>query len=313
MVKKMKIFKNRGSIYIPKSNLKSDREQKFLFACLGVLLVGALVVLIIFGVRYNFSLKEFFRPEDLQTASENGTPAGADLPDVSGKTNFVVLETDNDGEYFHFALLVQFDMDSDTFKAAALGPDVRADNAALSDTFSRAGTTGVLRAIQSEFGLSPDNYFTFTDKNFASMFDELGTGDYAFTDSIRDDLNGDDGFYVRVSSGEQKVDGDLCLRLIRYWCQIQSDYTACNNFLVSMLTSLFNDELYTNRLEVFSKVINMAGETDMTVNDYTQLEDVLQVACSEFAGMNVYYPEVQTENGTFTDDGVQRLRSTFAK
>lgn len=312
MVKKMKIFKNRGSIYIPKSNLKSDREQKFLFACLGVLLVGALVVLIIFGVRYNFSLKEFFRPDDLQVSAEGGA-ATVDLPDVSGKTNFVVLETDNDAEYFHFALLVQFDMDSDTFKAAALGPSVHADNAALSDTYERAGVTGVLRAIESEFDLAVDQYFTFTDKTFASMFDELGTGEYAFTDSIRDDLDGDDGFHVRVSAGEQTVDGELCLRLIRYWCQIKNDYTACNNFLVSMLTSLFTDELYTNRLNIFSSVINMAGETDMTVNDYTRLEDVLQVVCSEFAGMNVYYPEVETESGTFTDDGVQRLRSTFAK
>ena len=118
---------------------------------------------------------------------------------------------------------------------------------------------------------------------------------------------------MRVSAGEQKVDGDLCLRLIRYWCQIQNDYTACNNFLVSMLTELFNDELYTDRLNKFSSVINLVTDTDMTVNDYTELEDVLQVACSEFTGMNVYYPEAQAQNGSFTDDSVQSIRSSFSK
>lgn len=309
----MKIFKNRGSIYIPKSNMKSDREQKFLFACLGVLITGALVVLIIFGVRYHFSLKEFFRPADLQTAAETGDTAAVNLPDVSGKTNFVILETDNDAESLHFALLVQFDMDSNTYKAAAVGPDIRADNVPLNQTYEQGGAAAVLRALNEEFSLSVDNYFTFTDKNFTSMFDELGSATYAFTDSIRDDLDGDDGFYVRVSAGEQKVDGDLCLRLIRYWCQIENDYTACNNFLVSMLTELFNDELYTDRLNKFSAVINLVTDTDMTVNDYTELEDVLQVACSEFAGMNVYYPEVQAQNGSFTDDSVQSIRSSFSK
>ncbi len=309
----MKIFKNRGSIYIPKSNMKSDREQKFLFACLGVLITGALVVLIIFGVRYHFSLKEFFRPNDLQTAAETGDTAAVNLPDVSGKTNFVILETDNDAESLHFALLVQFDMDSNTYKAAAVGPDIRADNIPLDQAYEQGGAAAVLRALNEEFSLSVDNYFTFTDKNFTSMFDELGSATYAFTDSIRDELNGDDGFYVRVSAGEQKVDGDLCLRLIRYWCQIQNDYTACNNFLVSMLTELFNDELYTDRLNKFSAVINLVTDTDMTVNDYTELEDVLQVACSEFTGMNVYYPEAQAQNGSFTDDSVQSIRSSFSK
>lgn len=298
---------------MPKSNMKSDREQKLLFAGLGVLITGALVVLILFGVRYNFSLKEFFRPDDLQTAAESGDTQNVNLPDVSGKTNFVVLETDNDEEYFHFALLVQFDMDAKTFKAAAVGPDVRAENTALSQVYEQGGTQGVLRALASEFDLTVDNYFTFTDKNFTSMFDELGSAEYAFTDSIRDSLDGSDGFYVRVGSGEQKIDGDLALRLIRYYCQMQNDYTACNDFLVSMLTSLFNDDLYTDRLDRFSSIINTTSDTDMTVSDYTQLEDVLQVACSEFTGMNVYYPEIETENGTFTDESVQSIRSSFSK
>lgn len=56
----MRLFKNRGDIYIPSTKFKSDLEQKILFAVLAFIVVFTIVFLAIFGIKYDFSVKKFF-------------------------------------------------------------------------------------------------------------------------------------------------------------------------------------------------------------------------------------------------------------
>lgn len=306
---KMKIFKNRGSIYIPKSNLKNDKEQKFLFCALGVILAMTLVFLIIFGVKYNFSLKEFFRPDELKIATSDEIEK---LPEVSGKTNFILIETADDEPIVHFAVLAQFDMDTKTYKASVIGKDILLDGSTMSEFYDDGGPANVANAVGAVFGIEFDNYFCFGDKDFVTMFEELGTPVYAFTDNIKDEKKGDDGFTVRMKSGEQKVSGSKALRLLRYYCELKNDYTTANNFAVSCMNEFFNEKFFNERQSIFSEIVNIA-KTDMTVKDYTAFENALTVICSEQTSMNVYYPELSVSENRFTDESVQKIKSCFVK
>lgn len=305
----MKIFKNRGSIYIPKSNLKNDKEQKFLLCALGVILAMTLVFLIIFGVKYNFSLKEFFRPEELKIVTSEEIEK---LPEVSGKTNYILLETADDEPIVHFAVLVQFDMDTKTYKSSVIGKDILLDGSTMSELYDDGGPANVANTVGVVFGIEFDNYFCFDDKDFVTMFEELGTPIYAFTDNIKDEQKGKDGFTVRMKSGEQKVSGSKALRLIRYYCELQNDYTTANNFAVSCINEFFNEEFFNDRQEIFSEIINIA-KTDMTVKDYTAFENALTVVCSPQTSMNVYYPEISVNENKFTEDSVQKIKACFVK
>ncbi len=305
----MKIFKNRGSIYIPKSNLKNDKEQKFLFCALGVILAMTLVFLIIFGVKYNFSLKEFFRPDELKIATSDEIEK---LPEVSGKTNFILIETADDEPIVHFAVLAQFDMDTKTYKASVIGKDILLDGSTMSEFYDDGGPANVANAVGAVFGIEFDNYFCFGDKDFVTMFEELGTPVYAFTDNIKDEKKGDDGFTVRMKSGEQKVSGSKALRLLRYYCELKNDYTTANNFAVSCMNEFFNEKFFNERQSIFSEIVNIA-KTDMTVKDYTAFENALTVICSEQTSMNVYYPELSVSENRFTDESVQKIKSCFVK
>lgn len=305
----MKIFKNRGSIYIPKSNLKNDKEQKFLLCALGVILAMTLVFLIIFGVKYNFSLKEFFRPEELKIVTSEEIEK---LPEVSGKTNYILLETADDEPIVHFAVLVQFDMDTKTYKSSVIGKDILLDGSTMSELYDDGGPANVANAVSVVFGIEFDNYFCFGDKDFVTMFEELGTPVYAFTDNIKDEQKGKDGFTVRMKSGEQKVSGSKALRLIRYYCELQNDYTTANNFAVSCINEFFNEEFFNDRQDIFSEIINIA-KTDMTVKDYTAFENALTVVCSPQTSMNVYYPEISVNENKFTEESVQKIKACFVK
>lgn len=53
----MRIFKNRGDIYISSSRVKSDLEQKILLAVLAFVVVFTAVFLLIFGIKYDFHLR----------------------------------------------------------------------------------------------------------------------------------------------------------------------------------------------------------------------------------------------------------------
>ena len=58
----MKIFKNRGDIYLSKSRTGADREQHILLGILAAVLLVSVVVVVYVGAKNDFSAKKFFCP-----------------------------------------------------------------------------------------------------------------------------------------------------------------------------------------------------------------------------------------------------------
>ncbi len=109
----MRIFKNRGDIYFSKTNKKKSTEQKILLIALTVIVLFSVVFMFIVGAKNDFSAKKFFEPEDLSTtaAAEESTIA---LPQVSGKTNYIV--TVSEDENLLFVEMIQVDLDNKSYK-----------------------------------------------------------------------------------------------------------------------------------------------------------------------------------------------------
>ena len=59
----MKIFKNRGDIYLSKSRTGADREQHILLGILAAVLLVSVVVVVYVGAKNDFSAKKFFAPD----------------------------------------------------------------------------------------------------------------------------------------------------------------------------------------------------------------------------------------------------------
>ena len=79
----MKIFKNRGDIYLSKSRTGADREQHILLGILAAVLLVSVVDVVYVGAKNDFSAKKFFAPDQTvicnllpQTTAEGSTLAG---------------------------------------------------------------------------------------------------------------------------------------------------------------------------------------------------------------------------------------------
>ena len=113
----LRLFKNRGDIYIPSTKLKSDLEQKILFAALAFIVVFTIVFVFIFGIKYNFSPKSFFKPDNLEIVQEDNSK---NLPAVSGKNNFLYVMKNENTEDIYICSLIQVDLDNLAYKICTL-------------------------------------------------------------------------------------------------------------------------------------------------------------------------------------------------
>ena len=89
----MRIFKNRGDIFFSKTNKEKSTEQKILIIALVVIVIFSVIFLFVVGAKNDFSAKKFFEPEDLSTTVET-TEHEVVLPQVSGKTNYIITVSD---------------------------------------------------------------------------------------------------------------------------------------------------------------------------------------------------------------------------
>ena len=99
-----------------------------------VIVVFTLIFVIVTGARNDFSAKEFFKPDDLNVTEEVDTSEELVLPQISGKSNILLLVGDEDN--LLFTALYQADMDNVAYKVSALKADTAVENQKLSTLFS---------------------------------------------------------------------------------------------------------------------------------------------------------------------------------
>lgn len=305
----MRIFKNRGDIYISTSRVKSDLEQKILLAVLAFVVVFTAVFLIIFGVKYDFSFKAFVTPEELK---EDNEVAVQQLPEVQGKTNYLLLLSNENTEELYFCALFQTDMDTVSYKVCTIDPQTEENGTAVSKTYQSLGAAGVSNSISRLFGVDIDYYADFNYTDYEEFFDYLGSVNYTVLNDVRYKDTSRYGYNIRISAGNQTLDGDNAVKLMRYYVSQENNYSAVNDIILSAVSQHINAENYENRERIFSRFIERA-QTNITVRDFTAQQDNLTVLSSDTTGVNVYSVSLIYDGNSVISDSVSDVLGYFSK
>lgn len=305
----MRLFKNRGDIYIPSTREKADIEQKVLLIVLIFVVIFTAVFLLIFGIKYDFSVKNFFTPDDLQQQEEEVVQQ---LPEVQGKTNYLLILSNKNTQEMYFCSLFQADMDTVSYKSCTFSPQTVADENSVSQIYKNSGAAGVANSLSRLFGIEIDFYIDMDYSDYATMFDYLGSVNYTVLNDVRYKDTSRYGYNIRISAGNQKLDGDNAVKLMRYYVSQENNYTAVNDILLSAASQHMNEENYANRESVFSRFIEYS-QTDFTVRDFTQKQNDLLVLSSSTTGVNIYSVPVIYEGKNLTSDSVSDILGYFSK
>lgn len=307
----MRIFKNRGDIFFSKTNKEKSSEQKFLITALVVIVVFTLIFVIVTGARNDFSAKEFFKPDDLNVTEEVDTSEELVLPQISGKSNILLLVGDEDN--LLFTALYQADMDNVAYKVSALKADTAVENQKLSTLFAKQGPQAVKSAAEVLFGTEIDFYISLDSDKFYELYSTFGEVDYPVISEVRYKNNDVAVPYsVRVKEGEQSLKASQFIGLIRYYLDVEGNTSLANDLLLSLASQQINEENYADRETLFSKFVT-AADTDITVMDYSLSADALFVFSNSQVGVKVYNAPAVYSSGTITPDSLKEIKGYFVK
>lgn len=305
----MRIFKNRGDIYFSKNNKEKSTEQKILLIALAVIVLFTFVFMLCVAAKNDFSIKKFFEPEDLSTttAVEDSTVA---LPQVSGKTNYIVTVADN--ENLLFVELVQVDLDNKSYKICTLKSSTEYDGSTLGYIYAHSGVLNVKSATENMLSTTFDYYIDFQCDKFTEYFDSLGSVNYALVSDIKYKNNKSAvPFTVRMKAGEQVIKGTQAVNLVRYFLETNSQQSA-NDVLLTSLSKQINVDNFANKDSLFQDLVTKSN-TNITVRDYSAADDDITVLCNSQNGISVYGAEVKYDKNKITKDTLQNAKGYFVK
>lgn len=297
----MRIFKNRGDIYFSKTNKKKSAEQRILIIALVAIIIFTIAFVAFLSVKYDFSAKKFFAPDDLeltQVTDEGEEP----LPQVSGKNNFITLV--NNDENLLFVILTQVDMDNISYKVCTLKASTICDGKSLKDIFKQSGAQNVKQAVESLLGVDFDYYISMDNKQYADFFDELGNFYYPILSDIK--FKSSD-YSLRLSAGEQKLNGSQVINLIRYYIDEENNTSLANDLILNCLSQQINSDNLEKDEELFRFFVTNS-DTNITVRDFSLAGDELKVLADYRTGTGIYGAQAEYENNSVTTDSLQKIK-----
>ncbi len=305
----MKIFKNRGDIYIPQTKFKSDLEQKALLIALTCIIAFTAVFMLIIGIKYDFSAEKFFKPENLKNEKIENLE---ELPEVSGKNNFLFVLSNVDTGEMYFASIIQVDLDTISYKACTLNSNTVMGGKKLADVYKAGGAGNVMNTINQNIGISVDYYIDQNLDDFRKMFDAMGRVKYNVLNDVKYKDTSFYGFNIKVKAGEQNLDGDMATKLMRYYVDKEQNYEAVNEILLSTLSQQLNSGNYEKKEKLFSTFIE-CSKTNISVKNFTENLNGIKVLSSDTTGVNVYSVNSQYEGDSLVSSSVSEIKGYFTK
>lgn len=307
----MRIFKNRGDIYIPKSGYKSSKEERILVIILSFIIIFTVVFLCLLSQKYS-SASQFFGEGEIEVTEADNSDEVA-LPKISGKTNYLFFETDDLNETIHYIYLIEVDKDSMAYKVCALSPDTMFDSESINNIFSLGGGASLQSKMTEYFGFEIDYYAQFTTSSFVEFANDMGTFVYPSNEEIKfSGGKADDTYTIHLKEGEQNIDGKELSNLLRYYSKDKPNFERANEIMLYALTNLFNQENYEDAQALFRLFIRSAS-TNITVRDFENGKDAIQVFCYKNADITVYSCAAQYEKNIISQSSVQEIKGYFSK
>lgn len=306
----MKIFKNRGDIYFSKANKEKSNEQKILLTALVLIVVVTVIFVSIMCIKYDFSAKNFFAPETIVTTASDAEDSVADLPEVSGKTNYISMVYEDDT--LLFVIVTQSDMDNKAFKTAVLKGNTEFDGNTLSAVYSSSGEQNVKTAVESALGCEIDYYISFEKSDFQDFFDALGEITFPVASTIKYRGEGDNPYTLKINAGEQSVNGQTFVNLIRYYIEEENNTSSADELALTALTQQLNSENMENSDDLF-KTFSSLANTSITIRDYSLASNNLTVITNDLTSMSVYSAKAEYDGNTITEDSLKTVKGYFVK
>lgn len=305
----MRIFRHRGDIYVPRTKFKSDVEQRVLLGGLCFVLIFTAVFLAFIAFKYDFSAKNFFKPDNMNIVEEIDEEI---LPEVSGKQNYLFITHNSQTDEMYFASLIQVDMDAVAYKICTLDKNTRVNEKTIEEIYLNSGDAGLMNILSDYFGINIDYYINESTENYSDMFSLLGKVNYIVGADVKYKDTLRYGFNIKIKEGEQNLDGDKAIKLIRYYLEKEKNYSAVNEILLNSLSQQINKENFDKRERLFHTFIEKSS-TNITVKNFTQGVDNMKVLSSETTGVNVYNVEVGYDGFTVGDESLANIRAYFSK
>lgn len=308
----MKLFRNRGDFYIPKSGKGSSKETKILFSLLIVIVVFTAVFVIALSSKYH-SAAEFFGKGEVSVTSGIRYKEKI-LPKISGKTNYLIIETDDKDKTVHYMFLLQADKDNKAYKAAVISPETLIDTENAQKIYATGGGAALQKKLTEYMGFEIDHYAVFDTSSFVEFTGKLGSFVYNVNSDIRYSGGGEDDKYtIHLNEGEQKISGRDITNLLRYYCSETKDYYSASELVLKTVTSLFNAENYEKSESLFRLFIKSA-KTDITVRDFENGKNGVYVFCTESNDITIYTVKAEyDENCVLTQNAAKEIKGYFGK
>lgn len=310
----MRIFKNRGDIYIPKSGYKSSKEEQILLSLLGVIVVFTLVFVIVMGNKYDFSMKNFFASDKVieeQQQNENISTTQL-LPAISGRSNYLLIETNDKKDTVFYAVLIQADRDNVAYKATTLSPNTLIGNKTINQSFADGGIQGLFADMNSYFGFEINYYAHFTNSTFKDFVGDLGTFLYPSPESFKfSGGEGADEYSIRINEGEATINSKTLSNLLRYYTNEAKTYAIPNEIVLYALVGLIDEESQEDAQELFRTFIDDCS-TNITVRDFAGATDAMTVFTKSTDSIKVYSCVAQyDQNFELTQDSLKDIKGYF--
>ena len=306
----MKIFKNRGDIYVPKSVYKKSREETVLKILLAVIIVLTIVLLVLLNNKYN-SVAEFFGDGEI-TTTQNVVDE-KEFPKISGKNNFLIFETDDAKSTIHYISLIQADKNSKAYKVCALAPDMKIDKESLNDIYKKGGGASLQTKLTEYFGFEIDCFAEFDNSSFIEFISKMGSIVYSSSNNIK--FNGgkeNDKYSVHISEGEQSLNSKEISYLLRYYSLEKKNYNLENELIISSLIQLFNEKNYEDCDRLFRMFIKFSS-SNITVRDFENEKNALMYFCLKNSEITVYGTQCKYDKNVLTQQSVKEIKGYFNK
>ena len=310
-VKKMKLFKNRGDFYIPKSK-KASNQAKILYSLLVIIVVFTVVFVGVLHSNYK-TVSDFFARGEV-TTTEVQEEGKAELPDITGKTNFLIFETDDSKEKIHYIFLLQADKDNKAYKVASLSPKMKIADESLQKIYSSGGGTALKAKLIEYFGFQIDYYIDFDSSSFIEFINKLGSYIYTSNEEIVYSENTEeDNYTLKIEVGEQKIEGKETSNLLRYFTEKTKNYSAENELILTCIPELFNADNYENAESLF-KLFMKSCKTDITVRDFENSKNAVEVFCTLSNEVTLYSSTTEFDkNNNITTTSIRDIKGYFNK
>lgn len=306
----MKIFKNRGDFYIPKADYKKSKEEIILKSLLAVIIILTIIFIALLSHKYS-SVSQFFGEGEVTTTQL--FVDDQELPKISGKTNYLVFETDDEKRTIHYIFLVQADKDSKAYKICSLSPKTKIDNETITEIYLNGGGASLQTKLTEYFGFEIDCYAGFENSSFVEFATKMGNIIYTSNEEIRfSGGSGDDKYTIHINEGDQNITGKELSNLLRYYSEEKKNYSLENETVLFALTQLFNEDNYEDCDSLFRLFIKSAS-SNITVRNFENSKDALNFFCKRNTDITLYSACAEYEKNVLSQKSIKEIKGYFSK